>query len=53
MLLLAFFQAFTPSTSVVSGKDLQHIERFQTKRLAPFSPPLAVIGWTGAFDDGV
>ena len=27
-----------------SVKDLHHIERIQTKRLAHFSPPLAVIG---------
>ena len=36
-----------------SVKELQHIERIQTKRLAHFSPPLAVISWTGAFADGV
>ena len=57
MLLLAFFQAFSVYVGLVwtsrSVKDLQHVERIQTKRLAYFSPPLAVIGWTGAFADGV
>ena len=58
MLLLAFFRAFYSVYVRLlwtrrSVKDLQNIERIQTKGLAHFSLPLAVIGWTGAFADGV